>query len=114
MNLQQKARKSFLKTDLLGLDERELKKIAAVSPQATVNYIKDGKVINKFVYLLCQNENCVTRAVKEDVPPKFYNSNGIIRCRYCRKPYIITGEKASQKENEEFLNSLPEGIEQII
>jgi len=108
-----KAGKSFLKTDLSGLSEKELKKITIISPEATINYIKDGKVVDKFVYLLCKNTNCVTRVIIEDVPPKFYKNDGTIRCRYCRKPYIITSEKASQKEKEEFLNSLPEGIVQI-
>ena len=107
-----KAGKSFLKTDLPGLSEKELKKITLISPEATINYIKDGKVMDKFVYFLCKNTNCVTRVINEDVPPKFYDDNGTMRCRYCRKPYLITSEKVSQKEKEEFLNSLPEGIEQ--
>lgn len=107
-----KSGKSFLKTDLPELNERELKKITLISPEATVNYIKDGKVADKFVYLLCKNTNCVTRVVNEDIPPKFYSDNGTIRCRYCRKSYSITSEKVSQKEKEEFINSFPEGIEQ--
>jgi aspartate carbamoyltransferase catalytic subunit len=108
-----KSGKSFLKTDLPELTERELKKITLVSPEATINYIKDGKVVDKFVYLLCKNSNCVTRVVNEDIPPKFYSDNGTIRCRYCRKAYLITSEKVSQKEKEEFIKSLPEEIEQI-
>ena len=108
-----KSGKSFLKTDLPELNERELKKITLISPEDTINYIKDGKVADKFVYLLCKNTNCVTRVVNEDIPPKFYEDSGTIRCRYCRKSYSITSEKVSQKEKEEFINSLPEGIEQI-
>jgi len=108
-----KAGKSFLKTDLPELSERELKKITLNSPEATINYIKDGKVVDKFVYLLCKNTNCVTRVINEDIPPKFYDDKGTIRCRYCRKPYLITSKKIYFKEKEEFLNSLPEGIEKI-
>ena len=107
-----KSGKSFLKTDLPELNERELKKVTLISPEATVNYIKDGKVADKFVYLLCMNTNCVTRVVNEDIPPKFYNDDGTIGCRYCRKSYSITSEKVSQKEKEEFINSLPEGTGQ--
>ncbi|GAF77627.1 unnamed protein product, partial [marine sediment metagenome] len=98
-----KAGKSFLKTDLPELSERELKKITLNSPEATINYIKDGKVVDKFVYLLCKNTNCVTRVINEDIPPKFYDDSGTIRCRCCRKPYLITSKKIYFKEKEEFL-----------
>ena len=108
-----KAGKSFLKTDLLELNERELKKISIISPEPTINYIKDGKVADKFVYLLCRNSNCITREINEDVPPKFYNDDGVIRCRYCRKPYIITSRKVSNEEKQEFIDSLPRTIEPI-
>jgi aspartate carbamoyltransferase catalytic subunit len=107
------SKKSFLKTDLLDLEERELKKISLVSSEPTINYIRDGKVINKFIYLLCKNDNCVTRVINEDVPPKFYNDQGTIRCRYCRSSYTIINRKTSDKEKETFLNSLPKKIEPI-
>jgi aspartate carbamoyltransferase catalytic subunit/aspartate carbamoyltransferase regulatory subunit len=106
-----KSGKSLLKTDLPGLSEKELKKITLISPEATINHIKNGKVADKFVYLLCGNTNCVTRVINEDVPPKFYDDTGTIRCRYCRKPYSIMSEKISSKEKEEFLDSLPKEIE---
>ncbi len=35
--------------------------------------------------LLCRNDNCITRTVTEDVPPKFYSEEGVIRCRYRRR-----------------------------
>jgi len=108
-----KAGKSFLKTDLPGMSEKELKKITLISPETTINRIKNGKVADKFVYLLCRNTNCVTRVINEDVPPKFYDDKGTIRCRYCRKPYSITSDKISSKEKEEFLDSRPKGIEQL-
>lgn len=105
--------KSFLKSDLFELSERELKKIALMSPEATMNFIDDGKVVNKFVYLLCRNSNCVTRYVHEDVPPKFYNDQGIIRCRYCRAPYVIASKKVTQIEKDDYIASLPHEIERI-
>ncbi|MBR9691884.1 aspartate carbamoyltransferase [Candidatus Woesearchaeota archaeon] len=105
--------KSFLKTNLRELTERELKKIAKISPDPTISYIEDGKVADKFVYLLCKNDNCVTGVVNEDVPSKFYNDEGTIRCRYCRKPYDITNPKVSDKEREGFISLLPKKIEQI-
>ena len=108
-----KAGKSFLKTDLPELREKELKKIALISPEATINYIRAGKVTDKFVSFLCKNNNCVTRIVMEDVPPKFYDDDGTIKCRYCRNPYLITSNKISQKEKEEFSKTLPDSIEKI-
>lgn len=108
-----KGGKSFLKSDLFAPNERELKKIALLSPEATMNFIDDGKVVDKFVYLLCRNTNCVSRYVNEDVPPKFYNDQGIIRCRYCRKSYAIASKKVTQTEKDNYIASLPQGIERI-
>ena len=100
----------FIKTNLAALTERDLKHIALVSPEPTINYIKDGKVREKFVYLLCQNTNCITRTIIEDVPPKFYTDGNVIRCRYCRRPYAIHSPKASEEEKRAFVQSLPVGI----
>jgi len=108
-----KGGKSFLKSDLAELSERELKKIALLSPEATMNFIDDGKVVDKFVYLLCRNTNCVTRYITEDVPPKFYSDQGVIRCRYCRAPYVIRSKKVTPAEKDNFMASLPQEIERI-
>jgi len=100
----------FIKTNLASLTERDLKHIALVSPEPTINYIKDGKVREKFVYLLCQNTNCITRTIIEDVPPKFYRDGSAIRCRYCRRPYAIHTRKVSEEEKRAFVQCLPAGI----
>ncbi len=108
------AGKSLLKTDLLEFNERELKMIAEISPEPTINYIREGKVIDKFVYLLCRNSNCVTRALNEDVPPQFYrDDSGKVRCRYCRKPYSIITKKTTEAEKRSFIDSLPVGIARV-
>lgn len=108
------AGKSILKTDLTEFNERELKIVAEISPEPTINYIRDGKVVDKFVYLLCRNSNCVTRVINEDVPPQFYrDEDGVMRCRYCRKPYVILNKKASENEKQRFLQSLPGGINPV-
>jgi aspartate carbamoyltransferase catalytic subunit len=108
------AGKSLLKTDLFDFKERELKTIAEISPEPTINYIREGKVIDKFVYLLCRNSNCVTRVLNEDVPPQFYRENdGGVRCRYCRKSYSIITKKATEEEKRSFLQSLPNGIDKV-
>jgi aspartate carbamoyltransferase catalytic subunit len=103
-------RNPFIKTNLPELSERDLKQVALVSPEPTVNYIKDGKVTEKFVYLLCQNTNCITRTIMEDVPPKFYADGDHVRCRYCRRPYLLRTRKAGEEERRSFVASLPTGI----
>jgi len=104
----------FLKTNLLSMTERDLKHIALISPEPTVNYIKDGKIRDKFVYLLCRNDNCITRTITEDVPPKFYSEGDVIRCRYCRRPYTPASPKISPDELRAYLKSLPTGIVPIL
>jgi aspartate carbamoyltransferase regulatory subunit len=106
-------RNPFLKTDLPELHERDLKAIALLSPQPTINYIRDGKVVDKFVYLLCRNENCIVRVINEDVPPRFYNDGGTIRCRYCRRSLPITSRKVTDEEQDAYLRSLPRTIEPV-
>jgi aspartate carbamoyltransferase catalytic subunit len=103
-------RNPFIKTNLPELTERDLKQIALLSPEPTINYIKDGKVREKFAYLLCMNSNCITRTIIEDVPPKFYADGELIRCRYCRRLYVIRGRKITADEKEAYRRSLPAGI----
>jgi aspartate carbamoyltransferase catalytic subunit len=106
-------RNPFIKTDLQRLSERDLKQIALISPEPTINYIKDGRVREKFVYLLCRNTNCITRIINEDVPPKLYADHGTIRCRYCRRPYKLHTRKVTEEETGAYLRSLPTGIEPV-
>ena len=103
-------RSPFLKTDLEELSERDLKRIAEISPQPTINYIRHGSVADKFVYLLCRNGNCITRAVNEDVPPRFYNDEGVIRCRYCRRGLELTSHKVTPLEIKSYIDGLPRSI----
>ncbi len=101
--------KSFLKTNMENVSERELKSISIISNEPTINVIKNGKVIDKFVYLLCRNSNCIVRDIKEDVPPKFYFDNGI-KCRYCRQKYEIRNRKIKVLEINEYIKNLPKGM----
>ena len=75
-----------------------MKRIALLSPEPTINDVKGGRIAEKFVYLLCANTNCITRTVNEDVPPRFYNDAGTLRCRYCRRPYVISHRKVTEEE----------------
>lgn len=107
-------RNPFIKTNLPELSERDLKRIALISPEPTINYIKNGRIREKFVYLLCRNPNCITRTINEDVPPKFYTDGSGIRCRYCRRPYSVLTRKVSPEELGAYTGSLPSGIDPVV
>ncbi len=107
-------RNPFLKTNMPELSERDLKSVALTSPEPTVNYIKSGRVTDKFVYLLCRNTNCITRNICEDVPPRFYNDQGEIRCRYCRKSHGVENRKVTAAELQQFVATLPATIEPVV
>jgi aspartate carbamoyltransferase catalytic subunit len=103
----------FIKTSLAELSERDLKRIALISPEPTIDVIAGGSIREKYVYLLCANGNCITRVINEDVPPRFYNDSGVMRCRYCRRPYAISHHKVSAEEKAAFTRSLPRAIEAV-
>jgi len=103
----------FIKTNLRDLSERDLKRIALLSPEPTINAVKDGRVAEKFVYLLCANSNCITRTINEDVPPRFYSDKATIRCRYCRRPYLVSHRKVTPEERMAYVASLPSVIEPV-
>ena len=75
--------------------------------------MKDGRIAEKFVYLLCANANCITRTVNEDVPPRFYDDCGAIKCRYCRRPYTILHRKVTDEERRDYVASLPKRIDPV-
>ncbi len=104
--------KSYFKSELTELTERQLKQIALISPEPTINIIVNGEVIEKYVYTLCENDNCITRAVNEDVKPLFYYDEGK-ECRYCRKPYRRKNPKITEKEKQGHFNDLPTKVEKI-
>jgi len=103
----------FIKTNLAELPERDLKRIALLSPEPTINRVKDGRMAEKFVYLLCLNANCISRTVNEDVPPRFYRDGEAIRCRYCRRPLEVTSRKVTDEERRAYLATLPGRIEPV-
>ena len=92
----------FIKTNMRELPERDLKRIALLSPEPTIDYVKDGRMAEKFVYLLCTNPNCITRTVNEDVPPRFYRDGESVRCRYCRRP-VHRGPSEGERGGDEGL-----------
>jgi aspartate carbamoyltransferase regulatory subunit len=97
MNVQSKklGRKDIVKVEGKFLSEEEVNKIALVAPKATVNIIKDFKVVEKFSVeipseiggiLKCANPNCISNS--EYTTSKFYVISKEplkVRCHYCER-----------------------------
>ncbi len=109
MNVESKrvpgGRKDILKIENRELDPSEVDKIALLSPYATLNKIRDYKVVEKRKVKLpnhlidlvkCPNETCISNPKtcedgsvrKEPIPYRFDvldNKKPVIRCYYCEK-----------------------------
>lgn len=85
------------------LSEREVRKLAAVIPGATVNIVVDGHVDRKFrlafpgrIYglpeLICRNEDCITHPSHgEQIIPSFRRTaDGLYACEYCSRKHDFT------------------------
>lgn len=81
------------------LSFKEIKKLAAISPNTTVNIIKDSRVVEKYrlqlpprIYnfdeIRCKNENCITNpAHGENISASFIQVDGKFVCEYCETPH---------------------------
>ncbi len=86
--------KDIVKIEDRYLDEREIDKIALIAPNATVNVIKDYRVVKKHRVevpqvvrgiVKCMNPRCITNQ-REPIMPEFYTVSKnpiIIKCKYC-------------------------------
>jgi len=97
MNVSSKKRnkKDILKIEGLELSKEDVNKISLISPNATINFIKNGKVIFKSKLdipekiegiLKCTNTKCITN--QEQIESKFIVEKKHplkIRCIYCEK-----------------------------
>ncbi|HOK33569.1 MAG TPA: bifunctional aspartate carbamoyltransferase catalytic subunit/aspartate carbamoyltransferase regulatory subunit [Fervidobacterium sp.] len=81
------------------LSFKEIKKLSAISPNTTVNIVKNGRVEEKYrinlpprIYgfdeIRCKNENCITNPVNgEGVNASFVRVDGKFICEYCETPH---------------------------
>jgi len=86
--------KDIVKIEDRELDPKELDKIALISPDATINIIRDYNVAEKFVVevpqkivgiMRCSNPGCITNK-NEPVEPEFMVESKkpiTLRCIYC-------------------------------
>ncbi|ABR31047.1 bifunctional aspartate carbamoyltransferase catalytic subunit/aspartate carbamoyltransferase regulatory subunit [Thermosipho melanesiensis] len=84
------------------LSKKEIKKLSAISPNTTVNIIKNSRVVEKyrislppyiygFAELKCKNENCITNPKHRENAEAFFvkNENGELVCKYCETPHTF-------------------------
>lgn len=81
--------------DKESLGERAMKRLAAVTPECTLNIIKNDYVQEKYrlhmpprIYgfeeIACKNQACISREeYAEGVVPEFQGKEGIFTCKYC-------------------------------
>ncbi|WP_202320234.1 aspartate carbamoyltransferase regulatory subunit [Archaeoglobus neptunius] len=91
-------KKDIVKVEGMFISDDELNKIALISPNATINLIKDYEIERKFKVtppevvegvLKCPNPMCISNAEREPVKSIFYISmedkEVTARCHYCRR-----------------------------
>ncbi len=92
------SKKDMLKIENVFVDKVDCDIIALVSPNATINTIKNGKVVDKYNvklpehlhgFLKCLNPNCITNREREPLETNFAVSSNPLKlvCVYCDKEY---------------------------
>ena len=103
-------KKDIIKIENVYLTKQETDIIALFSPKATINIIKNSKVVDKWKIEMpkqidriieCPNSNCVTN-VYGDCDTKFIlerfdNVSATVMCYYCEKETIVKPELISLK-----------------
>lgn len=91
-----RGKKDIVKIENRELDPKEVDKIALIAPNATINIIRDYKVIEKrkvnipdeiVGIVRCENPNCISNT-KEPIEPKFIVKSREplkIKCYYCER-----------------------------
>ena len=89
--------KDLIKVENTFISDAQANQLALFAPNATINQIKDFKVVNKFQVQLpnsfiavfkCPNSNCISH--NEPVKTKFYVHNDgdlKLKCHYCEKSF---------------------------
>ena len=87
-------KKDILKVEGILISKEKTDAIALISPRASVNLIKDGKVVEKKQAELpeslhgigrCPNPNCIS--TQEKAPGKFHLEGQKYRCGYCERTF---------------------------
>jgi aspartate carbamoyltransferase regulatory subunit len=91
------AGKDLIKVENTFISDAQANQLALFAPDATINQIKDFKVVHKFQVQLpesflgvlsCPNSNCISH--NEPVKTRFYVKKGRelkLKCHYCEKAF---------------------------
>jgi len=100
-------RKDIVKVEGKFLEPKEVDEIALIAPTATINIVKDFRVLEKRRVqvpgeikglLRCPNPNCVTNTKREPIETKFKLVSITplkLKCYYCED--IVTEEQVTQQ-----------------
>ena len=87
-------RKDIVKIEGVFIDEKIANRIALIAPEATMNIIKGGKVVDKHhvempkslsSLVKCPNPKCITNF--ERAPTTFIHEGKYLRCRHCERVF---------------------------
>ena len=87
-------KKDIVKVEGQFLDEGTINKIAIIAPRATINIIRDYKVVEKRQVELperlvgivkCSNRNCITNSPEGVATIFIPEEGGKLRCHYCEE-----------------------------
>ncbi|MCX6772924.1 MAG: aspartate carbamoyltransferase regulatory subunit [Candidatus Micrarchaeota archaeon] len=87
-------RKDIVKIEGVFIDEKIANRIALIAPEASVNIIKGGKVVDKHhvemptslsALVKCPNPKCITNF--ERAPTTFIHEGKYLRCRHCERVF---------------------------
>lgn len=85
--------------DILTLEQKDIKKLAAVAPGCTLNIISEQSIREKFrlhmpprIYnfeeISCKNENCISHpSGHQSINTMFYRVNDFFVCHFCEKKH---------------------------
>lgn len=90
------SKKDIIKVENRYLQDRDTNKLAVISPTATINIIKDYKLVEKRRVSLpnkiekifrCSNPECITNSQEhiESVMEVIDKSGRVLRCKYCTR-----------------------------
>ena len=103
LNSEKIGKKSIIKVSDKYFSSEELNQLSVLSPNVTLNIIKEYEIIEKYKVempdelngiIKCANPKCITN--NEPMTTRFKiidKQKGIIRCLYCEKNQIIDPEK---------------------
>jgi aspartate carbamoyltransferase regulatory subunit len=108
MNVESKAIgfKDIVKIENRELKPKELDQVALIAPKATINIIRDYKIVTKDKVkfrneldsiIKCTNQKCITNT-NEPIEPKFHlvkKSPITLRCNYCER--LISDDEINQQ-----------------